>query len=86
MRTKYKSWQNRRPGWTRRVTSYRRDDESGGWTDVRLCFEDESGKVNRYYSNLESSQVAFDAFRNGEMDVPTLRSEIPDPIKVCTLP
>jgi hypothetical protein len=58
MNTLHKSWQDKRPGWTRRVRWYDRPDGS-----VRLCFENEFGKQNEYYDNANHAQSAFDAFK-----------------------
>jgi hypothetical protein len=66
MRSKHKSWQNQRPGWTRRVTWY------AGDADVRLRFEDGDGKTCRYYRTAEEAQKDYDAFRAGMLNVLSL--------------
>lgn len=71
MRHLYKSWQNRRPGFTRRVRWYQRDKPIGyaGEGVIRLCFEDDHGIVNMYYSEADTAQPDYDAFRDGNLSV-----------------
>lgn len=61
MRHPYKSWQNKRPGWTRRVIWYE-DDNS-----IRLKFEDEYGRCSRFYDTVDEAQVEYDEFRDGKL-------------------
>lgn len=61
MRAIHKRWQNRRPGWTRRVTWYRGIIVNGR-ENIRLQFEDEFGKCHRFYTTSESAQSAYDSF------------------------
>lgn len=62
MRTRAKSWQDRRPGWTWRVTWY------DGITDIRLKFEDPQGSRSVVYPNSVAAQAAYDAFRRTATD------------------
>ena len=64
MRTRHKSWQNQRPGWTRRVIWY--NPQTNSEQSIRLKFEDEHGSYNLYFGNAEKAQAAFDAFREGK--------------------
>jgi hypothetical protein len=60
MNTLHKSWQNKRPGWTRRVRWYNRADGQ-----VRLCYEDDLGRYNVQYETPALAQAAFDQFKAG---------------------
>ena len=59
-----KSWQNKRPGWTRRVRWY----EGGPGEKIRLQFEDTLGKSNGFFTTAEEAQAAYDAFIAAEED------------------
>lgn len=52
-----KSWQNRRPGWTRRIRWY------DGTNDIRLEFTDEHGTHNMYFTldQREEAQREWEA-------------------------
>lgn len=56
MRTLHKSWQDKRPGWTRRVRWY-------DGPEIRLCFEDQYGKQNKFYTNAADAQHDYDQFK-----------------------
>jgi hypothetical protein len=66
MRWMHKRWQNKRPGWTRRVTWYK------GHDDVRLKFEDETGIANRTYRSHVVADMMFEGFVRGEVTVQSL--------------
>jgi hypothetical protein len=72
MRSIHKSWQNRRPGFTRRVRWYNPDDSDFNGT-IRLNFEDEYGQQNVYYKTLEEAQAEFDAFKADELNTLEIR-------------
>jgi hypothetical protein len=65
-----KSWQNQRPGWTRRVRWLE------GAADIRLVFEDPDGIISLYFdgskSGVEEAQGMFDRFREGLVNVKEL--------------
>lgn len=60
MRSLHKAWQNKRPGWTRRVRWY-----EGPGPDIRLEFQDEERKVNVFFDSHEEAQKWYDAFAEG---------------------
>jgi hypothetical protein len=64
MRSKYKSWQDKRSGWSRRVIWYEGDPN-----DIRLKFEDPDGVQNRFYNNKDDAQRDYDCFRRGQLTV-----------------
>lgn len=59
MRAYHKGWQNKRPGWTRRVRWLQGPD------DIRLEFTDETGKCNRIYKTKEEATVDYERFIAG---------------------
>lgn len=63
-RSLLKSWQDRRPAWSKRARWYK-----GSWDDIRICFEDEHGITNRFYSDTAEAQQAYDDFRAGKFTV-----------------
>lgn len=67
MRALHKAWQNRRPGWTRRVRWYE------GPEDIRLQFEDELGKANLIYERKVVATKAYEAFIAGKFTTQDLR-------------
>lgn len=67
MRTLCITWKNKRSGFTRRARWYAASTEELG-TDIRLCLEDESGKMNHYPSNESEAQMMWDLFKRGEID------------------
>lgn len=56
-----KSWQDKRSGWTRRVRWYEGET-------VRLQFEDDFGRCNRFFESKADAQLAYDNFVNGVTD------------------
>ncbi len=55
----HKSWQDKRPGWTRRVRWYE-------GVPIRLNFIDQSwGEANLFFDTAEAAQEAYDRFVNG---------------------
>lgn len=52
----HKSWQDRRPGFTRRVRWYEGPD------DVRLQFEEFGDVWNRIFTDRGKAQLAWEAF------------------------
>lgn len=66
MRTKLKSWQNKRHGWTRRVRWYE-GPTHGTSAPFRLNFEDEEGSFNALYTVEEEAQAAYDQFRKTDV-------------------
>lgn len=74
MRSIDKRWQDKRPGWTRRVTWYEGNSE---FQPIRLTFEDANGRGNRVYG-MEEREVAqrdFDAFKTGALTVLDVQSK-----------
>lgn len=65
MRTYHKSWQNKRPGWTRRVQWYQA--ESDGIVSIRLVFTDteEGREIRKYYPSTEAANADYAAFIAG---------------------
>jgi hypothetical protein len=65
VRTYRKSWQNRRPGWTRRVRWF--EGPVAGDLSIRLCFEDydEGRKLNRFYTSIAEARAAYETFIAG---------------------
>lgn len=63
MRHLYKSWQDKRPGWTRRVRWYKPELET---EKIRLKFEDETGVKHEHFTNVEDAQKAFEAFKTSK--------------------
>ena len=63
-RSLHKSWQNKRPGWTRRVRWYEMPLSDGG-VSIRLNFIDEKGMANRFFDTREEAQTAYDGFVGG---------------------
>lgn len=66
MRSILKSWQDCRPGWTRRVRWY--EPGVSGET-IRLCFEDADGKANRLYAAELDAQADWECFKSGSLSV-----------------
>jgi hypothetical protein len=60
MRALHKAWQDKRPGWTRRVRWFQ-----GTGEDIRLEFTDEERKVNVFFDSPEEAQRWFDSFVQG---------------------
>jgi hypothetical protein len=67
MRHIEKRWQDKRPGWTRRITWYE------GKRDVRLKMEDEFGTANRQYVNRDIAEEAWLAFIMGDLTTVSAR-------------
>jgi len=71
-RSLHKSWQDKRPGFTRRVRwleaneTYARETFS---SRIRLCFEDPDGLINVYFDSPEEAQGMYDRFREGLVNV-----------------
>lgn len=61
-----KSWQDKRPGWTRRVRWYEADD---GIVNIRLNFIDPNGEVNMFYGDDTSAYKDWEAFKHGDLGV-----------------
>ena len=61
-RTYHKGWQSDRPLQrdSRRVKWYQ------GQYDIRLMFEDQYGRTNRYYTDPEKAQKDYEAFISGK--------------------
>jgi hypothetical protein len=67
MRFLYKLWQDRRPGFTRRVRWYQPGDPA---EPIRLKFEDAAhGEASRTYPTAAEAQAAYDAFCQGRLTV-----------------
>lgn len=68
-----KSWQDKRPGWTRRVRWYEsRTDatyEEVGFVSIRLNFIDPNGEVNMFYADDPSAVADWEAFKHGDLDI-----------------
>lgn len=58
-RTIHKRWQNKRPGWTHRITWYQGAEDN----DIRLQYETTEGKWNVYPDNEEEAEICFQAFK-----------------------
>lgn len=65
MRYLYKSWQDARSGWTRRVRWYQYNPGFEDM-DIRLEFTDETGVKNEYFTSAADAQKEFDSFKTGE--------------------
>lgn len=65
MRHLHKSWQDKRSGWTRRVRWYQYNPGFEG-IDIRLEFTDETGVKNEYFTDSDTAQHEFDAFKTDE--------------------
>lgn len=79
MRGYHKSWQNKRPGFTKRVRWYQgpsTDEGKSGY--IRLDFEDHDDglQVNRFYPTKEDATLDYEAFIAGEKDVADLLDEL----------
>lgn len=55
--------------WTRRARWY--EDASGN--DIRICYEDEEGKVNVYFKDREIAEKSLKDFKDGAVSVTQLR-------------
>jgi hypothetical protein len=72
-----KSWQDRRPAWTRRVRWYQGsrihvDGMTGPITevdDIRLEFIDEFGRWNEFFGHREDAQRRYDLFMAGDLNM-----------------
>ena len=65
-RSYVKSWQDKRPGWTRRVRWYEGiigDD----LPTIRLEFTDTERRRNRFFTDRDEAQTAYDTFIEGTM-------------------
>jgi hypothetical protein len=65
MRSYHKGWQNKRPGFTRRV----RWLQGQVIPPIRLEFMDEDGKMSDYYMDEATAQYDFDLFVEGKLSV-----------------
>lgn len=72
MRHLHKSWQDKRPGWTRRVRWYESEVPNA---NIRLCFEEGDGRINRIYPDYVSAQADFNAFVNRQTSVLSMLTE-----------
>lgn len=64
MRAFHKSWQNKRPGWTRRVRWYQ---QTLPYLSIRLNFIDfdEHRECNRFYTDRDEATRDYEAFIAG---------------------
>jgi hypothetical protein len=74
MRSLHKAWQDKRPGWTRRVRWYQGEGHEV-YGVIRLKFEDESGSWNAFFNCEADAQEAFNEFRNGAVRVSSDRED-----------
>ena len=72
MRAYHKSWQDKRPGWTRRIRWLQ-----GPGNDIRLELTDADGRVSLYPDNAEIAQEIFDDFIAGAIEVRELITDQP---------
>lgn len=76
-RALHKSWQDKRPGWRRRVRWYRGSEEDG----IRLQFEETDGrthtalKAHRIYFDEGTAQMDYDLFIEGALTADLILSE-----------
>ena len=64
MRSLHRSWQDKRPGWTRRIRWYSPGHPGQG---IRLSLEDEYGMVNIYPADSIEAQALFDRFKLNQL-------------------
>lgn len=62
MRHLHRAWQDRRPGWTRRIRWY-----AGDVSGIRLNLIDEDGEVNLYPDDEAHAAKLFDLFKKGQL-------------------
>lgn len=65
MRAFHKAWQDRRPGWRRRVRWF--EGRIGDSITIRLnlCDMDEGRECNRFYTDHDAATEAYEAFIAG---------------------
>jgi hypothetical protein len=70
VRTLHKSWQDKRPGFTKRVRWYEPGYEG---QSIRLNFYDAMyGETNMFYTRQEAATEHYDAFKDGKITVQRL--------------
>ena len=65
MRHYHRSWQDKRPGWTRRIRWYAPTE--GSAQGIRLNLIDEDGEVNLYPDDPEHAMSLFPSFKEGKL-------------------
>lgn len=63
-RSYHKGWQDKRPGWKKRVRWYQ--GREGKTDSIRLNFTDELGSRNEFFNSVEEATVEYEKFIAGE--------------------
>lgn len=65
MRYYHRGWQDKRPGWTRRIRWFAPTD--GSTEGIRLNLVDEDGEVNIFPADADEATALMQKFKDGKL-------------------